>query len=153
VNKSPDSESPGTIAILVNLLRFFQASATEQVETLAHYDQACAEKGAPHLHDPLIELTEALYTYCGAAVSAPHHPDSFFVGPLPKEAVRLMQELSALAEKLLISNLQTLFSRDVLDRPEWQRVRALANAGLHQLGDLATQTPSSLYDLMCYVAD
>jgi hypothetical protein len=64
-----------------------------------------------------------------------------------------MQELSALAEKLLISNLQTLFSRDVLDRPEWQRVRALANAGLNQLGDLATQTPLSLYDLMCYVAD
>jgi hypothetical protein len=149
-----NEQTPDEISILIALLRFFARLPAEQVEALNEYDMVCREKGgAPHLHDPLIELTEGLYTYCGASVSTPHHPKSFFVGPLPGTAVKTMHSLASVVEQMLTSRLENMFSREHLSRAEWERVRDLAREGLERLARSGTESPLSLFEVMCCVAD
>jgi hypothetical protein len=161
-NKMPDADmsegasspAPSAVAILLGLLRFFASSPAEQISALNGYDTVSADKGGgPHIDDPLIELTEGLSTYCDASVSAPHHPNSFFVGPIPDNAVKVMHDLAKVTDLLLASRIENIFSPNNLSRPEWQRLRALAIEGLSQLPQSATEPLLSLFELMCYVAD
>lgn len=154
MSQGAPSSTPSTVTILLGLLRFFASPPAEQVRALDDYDTVSAEKGGgPHIDEPLIELTEGLLTYCDASVSRPHHPDSFFVGPIPENAVRIMHELARVTELLLKSGAENTFSRNSLSRTEWQRLRDLAKHGLNRLPESATEPRLSPFELMCYVAD
>jgi hypothetical protein len=151
---SGSSEQPSTQEILVSLLDFFAASPQEQSRRLGNYQDECSLRGFPaHLHDPLVELAEALETYASACSPREEHPETFYVGPLPAEVVSLMHELSRTINSLLVSDQKEFFAMEFLGKPEWQTVRELAQKGLAQWGELKPKVSLSLFETMCQVVD
>ena len=163
---SQPSESPSTQEILASLLDFFAASPEDQSRTLGNYYKECEERAAatretrqpperatPHLHDPLVELTEALWECSSSCTTQICSETTFFVGPLPKDLVLVMCELSEKVDSILLSDQKKMFAPGALHMSEWQEVRQLASNGLEKW---ATQRPLrqlGLSELLCHVAD
>lgn len=151
---SHSSESPSTREELASLLDFFAASAKEQVRRLDDYRDECSRRGYPaHIHDPLVELAEALETYASACSPREEHPETFYVGPLPVNVVSLMHELSRKINSLLVSEQKVFFAVEFLEKAEWRDVRELARKGVAAWGGLKPKVSLSLFETMCQVVD
>jgi len=164
MNQSP--ESPSTQEILASMLDFFAASPDEQIRTLENYYRECELHAAatqatrpphfratPHLHDPLVELAEALDSYTDCCTTEVYSGTSFFVGPLPKDVVLVMHELSKKVDSILLSDQKKMFAPGALRMGEWQEVRQLASNGLEKWARQRPLHELGLYELMCHVAD
>ena len=146
-------ESPSPQEVLASMLDFFAASADDQSRTVDDYYRVCqARRCAAHLHDPLVELTEALGEYADCCTTTERSAEAFFVGPLPKEVVLRMRELSKQAEAMLADQ-SKLFAVEYLGRSEWQGLRELARRGLEQWSHSRPRVRMSFYELMCQVVD
>jgi hypothetical protein len=151
---NPSAESPSTKEILASLLNFFAASPEEQSRRLGDYRKTCDDRGMTrHLHDPLVELAEALYEYGESCTTTEGHPAAFFVGPLPPDVVSVTHELSSQLYSMLRSNIERLFVVECLNKAQWQAVRELAGKALTRWGSFRPAVQLGLYELMCHVAD
>ena len=144
-----------SLEILTCLLRFFASSPDEQAKQLDEYYESCKiSESVPHLDDPLVELSEALWSYTNRfTVNRPETDDLVSMFANDDETALLLQELAALMELMWKTDTKELFEPNHFKSIEWRILRRYSGDALLRCQRLAPGVQLSLFDLMLEVAD